>query len=121
MINISIALNALLVHNADMLNAEDIKTWLKKIGRDRAWLAEKTLVSKRTVDNWLSAGKPIVPQKMELIEKLMSGEDHGAAFDDEFGVARRGVIKITVFVIRRVSRVAVLGGEIVDVAHLTES
>ncbi|QHV14083.1 hypothetical protein C5O10_06890 [Akkermansia muciniphila] len=75
MINISIALNALLVHNADMLNAEDIKTWLKKIGRDRAWLAEKTLVSKRTVDNWLSAGKPIVPQKMELIEKLMSGEE----------------------------------------------
>ena len=46
---------------------------------------------------------------------------HGAAFDDEFGVARRGVIKITVFVIRRVSRVAVLGGVIVDVAHLTES
>lgn len=30
MINISIALNALLVHNADMLNAEDIKTWLKR-------------------------------------------------------------------------------------------
>ncbi len=75
MVNISIALNALLVHNADMLNAEDIKTWLKEIGKDRAWLAEKTLVSKRTVDNWLSAGKPIVPQKMELIEKLMSGEE----------------------------------------------
>nr|DAR45157.1 MAG TPA: peptidase [Caudoviricetes sp.] len=75
MVNISIALDALLVHNADMLNAEDIKTWLKEIGKDRAWLAEKTLVSKRTVDNWLSAGKPIVPQKMELIEKLMSGEE----------------------------------------------
>lgn len=58
-----------------MLNAEDVKTWLKEIGKDRAWLAEKTLVSKRTVDNWLSAGKPIVPQKRELIEKLMSGEE----------------------------------------------
>lgn len=75
MINISIASNALLVHNADMLNAEDIKTWLKEIGKDRAWLAEKTLVSKRTVDNWLSAGKPIVPQKMELIERLMNGDE----------------------------------------------
>jgi len=75
MINISIASNALLVHNADMLNAEDIKTWLKEIGKDRAWLAEKTLVSKRTVDNWLSAGKPIVSQKMELIERLMNGDE----------------------------------------------
>ena len=75
MANISIALNALLVHNVDMLNAEDIKTWLKEIRKDRAWLAEKTLVSKRTVDNWLSAGKPIVPQKIELIEKLMTGEE----------------------------------------------
>jgi len=73
--NISIALNTLPVHNAGMLNAEDVKTWLKEIGKDRAWLAEKTLVSKRTVDNWLSAGKPIVPQKRELIEKLMSGEE----------------------------------------------
>lgn len=30
MINISIALNALLVHNADMLNAEDIKNVAQK-------------------------------------------------------------------------------------------
>lgn len=54
MVNISIALDALLVHNADMLNAEDIKTWLKEIGKDRAWLAEKHWsVSERWITGFL--------------------------------------------------------------------
>lgn len=58
-----------------MLKAKDIKDWLKTIGKNREWLAEKTLVSKRSVDGWLSSGNPIPPAKLGLIEKLMSGEE----------------------------------------------
>lgn len=58
-----------------MLNAKDIKDWLKTIGKNREWLAEKTLVSKRTVDNWITTNRPIPPAKLALIEKLMSGEE----------------------------------------------
>lgn len=58
-----------------MLNAKDIKDWLKTIGKNREWLAEKTLVSKRTVDNWITTARPIPPAKLSLIEKLMHGEE----------------------------------------------
>lgn len=63
------------VYNPPMLNAEEIKKWLKASGKNRQWLAEKTLTSKGTVNNWLSAGKPIPPAKLALIEKLMTGEE----------------------------------------------
>ena len=36
------------------LTARDIVSWLKGMGRNRAWLAENCGVQKRTVDNWLS-------------------------------------------------------------------
>ena len=58
-----------------MTSAEDIKAWLKRVGKNREWLAEKTLVSKGTVNGWLSTGKPIPSAKLALIEKLMSGEE----------------------------------------------
>lgn len=58
-----------------MSNAEDIKKWLKTIGKNRQWLAEQTLSSKGTVNNWLSSGKPIPSAKLALIERLMNGEE----------------------------------------------
>ena len=58
-----------------MLNAEDIKKWLKETGKNRQWLADKTLSSKTTVNGWLSSGKPITPAKLALIERLMNGEE----------------------------------------------
>lgn len=58
-----------------MPNVEDIKKWLKAIGKNRQWLAEQTLSSKGTVNNWLSSGKPIPSAKMDLIERLMTGEE----------------------------------------------
>lgn len=58
-----------------MLNAEDIKKWLKEAGKNRQWLAEKTLSSKTTVNGWLSSGKPITAAKLALIERLMTGEE----------------------------------------------
>lgn len=41
---------------------------------DREWLAGKLGVSKRTVDNWLSAGAPIPELKLALIRGLMATE-----------------------------------------------
>lgn len=58
-----------------MLNVEDIKKWLKETGKNRQWLADKTLSSKTTVNGWLSSGKPITPAKLALIERLMTGEE----------------------------------------------
>lgn len=57
------------------MNAEEIKKWLKDAGKNRQWLAEKTLTSRRTVDNWLSTGRLIPPAKLALIEKLMTSEE----------------------------------------------
>ena len=66
---------ALCVYNMPMLNAEDIKKWLKESKKNRQWLAEKTLTSKKTVDGWLSVGRPIPPAKLALIERLMNGDE----------------------------------------------
>ena len=44
---------------------EQIKSWLKSIKKDRAWLAEQCEASKRTVDNWL-AETGILPSKALL-------------------------------------------------------
>ena len=54
------------------LTARDIVSWLKGMGRNRAWLAENCGVQKRTVDNWLSSNRPI-PQKALLIVQGMMG------------------------------------------------
>ena len=64
---------------------EDIKEWLRETGKDRAWLAEQCFVSKRQVDNWLSANRRIPDIKLDKIKKLMepsspdvTGECRGA-------------------------------------------
>ena len=64
---------------------EDIKEWLRETGKDRAWLAKQCFVSKRQVDNWLSANRPIPDIKLDKIKKLMepsspdvTGECRGA-------------------------------------------
>lgn len=53
---------------------EDIKKWLKAIGRDRKWLAEQCGVSKRQVDNWFSSSINISARALLIIQRLMSGE-----------------------------------------------
>lgn len=54
-----------------MSTPEEIKAWLKRIGKSREWLGEKCGVSKRSVDNWLSTGTPIPYAKWQTIERLM--------------------------------------------------
>ena len=54
------------------LTPNDIKDWLKASGHSRAWLAEKLLVSKGTIDGWLAPSRPIPPHKLAYIKNLMS-------------------------------------------------
>lgn len=49
----------------------DVKAWLKAIGKDRFWLAEKCLVSKKTIDDWLTSRGVIPETKLKFIEQLM--------------------------------------------------
>lgn len=53
---------------------EDIKKWLKAIGRDRKWLADQCGVSKRQVDNWFSSSINISARALLIIQRLMNGE-----------------------------------------------
>lgn len=52
---------------------DEIKRWLKTAGQTRAWLADQCLVSKATVDGWLSAGRPIPGSSSRIIDRLMNG------------------------------------------------
>ncbi len=50
---------------------EEVKAWLRATGRDRAWLAARCGVGKRTVDNWLSSPREIPPKARFIINSLM--------------------------------------------------
>lgn len=52
---------------------EDVKKWLKAIGKDRFWLAEQCGTTKRTVDDWLSTGRAIPAKAVLVIQQLMNG------------------------------------------------
>lgn len=67
-----------LVHDDCMnISVERIKAWLKTYRHTREWLGSQVDVTKRTVDNWLSAGQPIPDGKLRLIQRLM--DDDAAA------------------------------------------
>ena len=53
---------------------EDIKKWLKTVGRDRFWLAKQCGATKRTVDDWLSTGREMPAKAILAIQRLMNGE-----------------------------------------------
>ena len=55
-----------------------LKQWLKENKKDRFWLAEKCLVSKKTIDDWLTSRGTIPETKMKLIHQLM-GENINSA------------------------------------------
>lgn len=48
-----------------------IKQWLKAIGKNRDWLAEKCGVTRGGINTWLSTSRPIPKQSGRLIERLM--------------------------------------------------
>jgi hypothetical protein len=52
---------------------ETIQAWLKRIGRDRDWLAAQVgAASRNTVDKWLGPNAIVPPGKLALIQKLMN-------------------------------------------------
>ena len=61
-------------HSGVLTSILDIRSWLKKTGISRAELAENLLVTKQTVDRWLTGKGPIPAQKLEAIKKMMRGE-----------------------------------------------
>lgn len=55
-------------------NKEDVKKWLKTIGKDRFWLSGKLNTPKRTIDNWLAPGGAFPAYAVLQLQKLMNGE-----------------------------------------------
>lgn len=51
---------------------EDVKNWLKAIGKDRCWLAGQCGTEKGTVNNWLSPSGPFPANAILKIHSLMS-------------------------------------------------
>lgn len=56
------------------LTKDDIKKWLKAIGKDRFWLAEQCGVDKRTVDSWFFKTSDIPPRAILIIQKLIKDD-----------------------------------------------
>lgn len=54
------------------MEKEEVKIWLKAIGKDRSWLAEQIGVKKRSVDNWLSSHRDIAAKAQIIIARLMT-------------------------------------------------
>lgn len=54
------------------LTKEDVKNWLKSIGKDRDWLAGECGTEKGTVNNWLSPSGPFPANAILKIHSLMS-------------------------------------------------
>lgn len=50
---------------------KEIKSWLKMIGKDREWLAEKCSVEKSSVDGWFAARRNIPKTALAFIRTLM--------------------------------------------------
>ncbi len=53
------------------LTKEDVKKWLKDLGKDRFWLAEQCGVGKRTVDSWFASDRDLPARVALLISQLM--------------------------------------------------
>lgn len=64
------------------VSASEIKEWLKRIKKDRKWLADQLFVSVYTVRNWLAPNSsiPIPKAKRAFIRTLM---DQSQKIDDQ--------------------------------------
>lgn len=62
-----------------MTSKTEIKEWLKKIGRNRQWLADQLGVSKYAINNYLSTSIDIPSRAAGMISKLMQKEDQDSA------------------------------------------
>lgn len=58
-----------------LIEKDEIKNWLKVIGKDRYWLAEMCFVKKSAVDEWFTKRGTIPASKLALISQLMTQEE----------------------------------------------
>lgn len=56
------------------MKQEEVKTWLKKHNRSRAWLAQQCDSAVQTVNNWLSTERGLPNKAILIIEKLMEAD-----------------------------------------------
>lgn len=56
----------------------EIKTWLKRTGRNREWLGEQCGAKKSTVNNWLSTEIEVPAKALLIIEGLMRADAENA-------------------------------------------
>lgn len=54
------------------MEKEDVKAWLKAIGKNREWLGLQCGVGKRIVDSWLSTSRRIPGPAGRIISRLMA-------------------------------------------------
>lgn len=54
-----------------MPTKEEIKNWLKGIGKDRFWLADKCGVEKVSVDGWFTSRGRVPSYALLVIQNLM--------------------------------------------------
>lgn len=53
------------------MTKDDIKHWLKAIGKNRQWIADQCGVTLGGINTWLSTSRPIPRQTGRLIARLM--------------------------------------------------
>lgn len=65
-----------IVHESHIMTPDQIKEWLKATSRTRESLAEELGYSKRTVDNWFTAGDIPLPA-IQHIRRIRAAEQQG--------------------------------------------
>lgn len=63
-------------------NKDDIKKWLRDIGKDRKWLAEQCDVSLSTVNSWLSTDRGVAAKAVLVIQHLMNETNCKSTYQD---------------------------------------
>lgn len=74
---------------------ENVKAWLKKIKKDRFWLAEQCGVHKRTVDSWFFKKSEIPAKALLTIYDLMFKQEHLSS-EEELVVDESGMVTLEV-------------------------
>mgnify|MGYP007107646658 FL=1 len=72
---------------------ENVKAWLKKIKKDRFWLAEQCGVHKRTVDSWFFKKSEIPAKALLTIYDLMFKQGY-LSTEEELVVDESGMVTL---------------------------
>lgn len=71
--------------NADLVAKSEITERLRKLGRDRAWLAGELQVSEGVVNQWLSAKGVFPRDRVVAVRMLLDREENPARIGDAEG------------------------------------